>query len=202
MNRGTLPFVRLFLLGIVITLIAGAIGLVLVVQNGWIDPRADNGYFPLEKWASRSVNRAIRNDSKNLQSPIAATEDNLVAGAKLYGQQCAICHGASDAQASDIAKGLYIQGPQLAKHGVEDDAPGETYYKIVHGMRLTPMPAFGKTLTETQAWQLALFLKNMDKLPPAAETEFKSIPSQATSAAPPVGAPPATPTPQATSSTI
>jgi thiosulfate dehydrogenase len=194
--------VRFFLIGILITLLAEAIGVVLVVQNGWIDPRADNGYFPLEKWASRSVTRAIRNDSKNLQSPIQATEENLVAGAKLYGQKCVICHGASDAQASDTAKGLYIQAPQLAKNGVEDDPPGETYYKIVHGMRLTPMPAYGKTLLETQAWQVALFLKNMDKLPPAAEAQFKSIPSQGTSAAPPVGAPPATPVPQGTSSPI
>jgi thiosulfate dehydrogenase len=156
-----------------------AAGIYLVVQNGWIDPRADDGYMPMEKWASRVVPRAIRKDSQGLVSPIEATSDNLEAGAKLYGANCAICHGASDAKESNVAKGLYIKAPQLAKDGVEDDPVGQTYFKIAHGYRMTPMPAFSKSLDDTQLWQLALFLKNMDKLPPSAEAEFKKIPSQA-----------------------
>ncbi len=148
------------------------------MQNGWIDPRADNGYMPMEKWASRVVTRAIRNDSQGLNSPIQATSDNLVAGAKLYGANCAMCHGASDAKKSDIAKGLYIEAPQLAKDGVEDDPVGMTYFKIAHGYRMTPMPAFSKSLNDTQVWQLALFLKNMDKLPPPrkpSSRRFRSV---------------------------
>ena len=167
------------MLGVALTLVVEALVVYLVVQNGWIDPRADNGYLPMEKWASRVVPRAIRNDSQGLTSPIDATSDNLVAGARLYGANCAICHGASDAKESNVAKGLYIKPPQLAKHGVEDDPIGMTYYKIAHGYRMTPMPAFSTSLSDTQIWQLALFLKNMDKLPPEAEAEFKKIPSQA-----------------------
>jgi len=168
--------VRGVLLGIVLVLVVQALAIYLAVQNGWIDPRADDGYLPLERWASRIVPRAIRRDSRNLTSPIQATPENLLAGAKLYGEQCAICHGARDARPSEIAKGLYIKPPQLAKDGVEDDPVGVTYFKIAHGYRETPMPAFSKTLTETQMWQLALFLKNMDRLPPQAEAEFKKIP--------------------------
>lgn len=170
---------RGLVLGIILTLVVQAISVYLVVQNGWLDPRADTGYLPMEKWASRAVPRAIRNDSQGLTSPIEATGDNLVAGAKMYGANCAVCHGASDAAESNVAKGLYVKAPQLAKDGVEDDPVGMTYFKIAHGYRMTPMPAFSQTLSETQVWQLALFLKNMDKLPPAAEAEFKKIPSQA-----------------------
>ncbi|MGH7715489.1 MAG: c-type cytochrome [Vulcanimicrobiaceae bacterium] len=170
---------RALILGILLTLAVQGIAVYLVVQNGWIDPRADNGYLPMEKWASRVVPRAIRNDSQGLTSPIDATSDNLVAGAKLYGANCALCHGASDAAESNVAKGLYVKAPQLAKHGVEDDPVGETYFKIAHGYRMTPMPAFSKTLSEMQIWQLALFLKSMDKLPTEPQAEFKKIPSQA-----------------------
>ena len=165
---------RGLLLGILLTLVVQALVIYLVVQNGWIDPRADDGYMPMEKWASRVVPRAIRRDSANLISPIEATSDNLVAGAKLYGANCAVCHGAADAKESNVAKGLYVKAPQLAKDGVEDDPVGMTYYKIAHGFRMTPMPAFSKSLSETQIWQLALFLKSMDKLPPAAKAEFKA----------------------------
>lgn len=168
---------RRLLLGVLLTLVAQAVVIYLVVQNGWIDPRADDGYMPMEKWASRAVPRAIRNDSQGLNSPIEATSDNLEAGAKLYGANCAMCHGASDAQESNVAKGLYVKAPQLAKDGVEDDPVGMTYFKIAHGYRMTPMPGFSKSLSDTQIWQLAVFLKNMDKLPPLAEAEFKKIPS-------------------------
>ena len=181
---------RAFFLGVIVLAVLEALGGWLAVQNGWINPRADQPAPPLEKWASRIVIRAIRHDSQGLTSPIAPTDDNLIAGIKIYGQKCAICHGASDAKGSDIAKGLYIRPPLLAKDGVEDDPVGETYYKVEHGMRLTPMPAFANTLTDQQAWQVALFLKSMDKLPAAADAEWKRIPSQATSIAPPEGAPP------------
>jgi mono/diheme cytochrome c family protein len=53
--------------------------------------------------------------------------------------------------------------------GVTDDPPGETYWKVANGIRLTGMPAFKDALTETEMWQVSLLLANADKpLPPAA----------------------------------
>jgi len=40
---------------------------------------------------------------------------------------------------------------------------GETYWKVANGIRLTGMPAFGHTLSDTQMWQVSLLLKNADK---------------------------------------
>jgi mono/diheme cytochrome c family protein len=52
---------------------------------------------------------------------------------------------------------------------VSDDPPGETYWKAANGIRLTGMPAFKDTLTDTQIWQVSLLLANADKpLPPRA----------------------------------
>jgi thiosulfate dehydrogenase len=56
----------------------------------------------------------------------------------------------------------------LNKHGVDDDPTGETYWIIEHGVRFTGMPAFAGALTERQIWQIAYFLKQGEKLPPAA----------------------------------
>ena len=71
---------------------------------------------------------------------------------------------------------MFPRAPQLwMKHrnsdvvGVSDDPPGETYWKVANGLRLTGMPAFNKVLTETQMWQVSVLLANADKpLPPAA----------------------------------
>ena len=53
--------------------------------------------------------------------------------------------------------------------GVSDDPPGETFWKVANGIRLTGMPEFNEILTTTQIWQVSLLLANADKpLPPAA----------------------------------
>jgi hypothetical protein len=53
--------------------------------------------------------------------------------------------------------------------GVSDDPPGETYWKVANGIRLTGMPAYKEVLTETQMWQVSVLLANADKpLPQAA----------------------------------
>jgi mono/diheme cytochrome c family protein len=51
--------------------------------------------------------------------------------------------------------------------GVTDDPAGETYWKIANGIRLTGMPGFKDSLSETQMWQMAVLLANADKLPPS-----------------------------------
>jgi mono/diheme cytochrome c family protein len=53
--------------------------------------------------------------------------------------------------------------------GVSDDPPGKTYWTVSNGIRLTGMPSFKSTLTDTEIWQVTLLLANADKqLPPAA----------------------------------
>jgi mono/diheme cytochrome c family protein len=107
--------------------------------------------------------------------PLAATNANLVAGIKLYAQNCAVCHGDASGKATHVANGLYQKPPQLAKDGVEDDPDGVTLWKLDHGIRWTGMPAFGGDLSEKQLWQLTLFLKTMDHLPPAAQRAWQQV---------------------------
>src|SRR5258708_11709230 len=54
--------------------------------------------------------------------------------------------------------------------GVTDDERGESYWKIFNGIRLSGMPGFSKSLSETQMWQMALLVANADKLPPSVKT--------------------------------
>ncbi|MEO6914074.1 MAG: cytochrome c [Candidatus Baltobacteraceae bacterium] len=98
-----------------------------------------------------------------------------MSGIHIYSQNCVVCHGGADGRAGKIARGLYQTAPQLAKDGVEDDPAGVVSWKIQHGIRLTGMPAFGKTLNQKQIWEVAFFLAKMDHLPPAAKREWKKI---------------------------
>jgi hypothetical protein len=69
------------------------------------------------------------------------------------------------------APALWQQHKNSDVVGVSDDKPGETYWKVANGIRLTGMPSFKATLTDTQMWQVSLLLANANKpLPPAALT--------------------------------
>ena len=57
----------------------------------------------------------------------------------------------------------------------ERDTHHSSYWKIKHGIRLTGMPSWGKSLTDEQIWTLALFLKHMDKLPPGAQQAWRQV---------------------------
>jgi thiosulfate dehydrogenase len=107
-------------------------------------------------------------------APIEANGDNFTAGAEIYRDQCAACHG-FHGKPSVFAKHMYPSAPQLwQKHrngdvvGVSDDPPGETFWKVDNGIRLSGMPAYHDVLSETQIWQVTLLLANADKpMPPA-----------------------------------
>ena len=74
-----------------------------------------------------------------------------------------------------MAQGEYPPPPQLATDGVEDDPEGVSFWKISHGIRWTGMPSWKASLTERQIWTLALFLRHMDKLSPAAEQAWRQV---------------------------
>jgi thiosulfate dehydrogenase len=165
--------------GAAAVIVVGLLIAYAAVRFGLVPANADGKPSALERWAARkSLNATVQREADAKTNPLAVDDSNLKAGIKLYGSNCAVCHGASDGKGSNIALGLYQHAPQLGKHGVEDDAEGETYWKIQHGIRLTGMPSFGKSLNETQIWQLVMFLKHMDKLPPAAQADWKKLPSQ------------------------
>jgi thiosulfate dehydrogenase len=169
---------RSFVLGIAFTLIAVAACAYIVIVTGTV-PAAANGKAVLfEQWAARTSLRAtLARDAPSGANPVPLTDANLISGIGLYARHCAICHGTAegDAAPSPVAKGEYPAPPQLASDGVEDDPEGWTFWKLENGIRWTGMPSWKATLNAQQMWTLALFLKHMDKLPPAPEQAWQQV---------------------------
>ena len=169
---------RGFVLGVILTLIVLAGIAYVALTSGAVPANADGTPSALEIWATGAdLEAVLKRDAPKGPNPVPLTEANLIDGVTLYGRYCAACHGtaAGNAARTPIALGEYPSPPQLGADGVEDDPEGVTFWKIDHGIRLTGMPAWRKTLTERQMWTLALFLKHMDKLPPAADAAWKSL---------------------------
>ena len=168
------------IVGILLTILLGLAGAYCFITFGCMPANADGKPPAIEKWMARkSLHASITREAPKTPNPETLNDVNLISGIKLYAVNCAVCHGTSDGNASNIAVGLYQEAPQLAKDGVEDDPEGVTFWKVKHGIRLTGMPGFSKTLKDEQIWQISLFLKNMDSLTPGAQKVWKSLPSSA-----------------------
>ena len=179
-----MKFILSFLAGIIVTLaLLAGVGY-YAVTAGLVPANADTPPSPLERWAANTaLDVALKRETAGLQNPVQTNDENLIAGMHLYANNCAICHGASDGKPSNLAQGFYIAAPQLAKDGVEDDPEAYSFWKIKHGIRFTAMPSFSTTLKDDEIWKIAIFLKQMGKLPPAVDAEWKKVPSAATPSA-------------------
>jgi len=161
-----------FLLGILFALVATIAGGWFALRQGYVDFSADQRpSFVETKLAMAAVDASTDRRAPEQKNPISPTEDNVAAGAKLYLDHCGGCHGVPSNPDSQFAKSFYPPAP-----GFFQDAPdmseGANFYIIRHGIRWTGMPAWGSTLTDTQTWQVVTFLRNIGKLPPAAQKVF------------------------------
>jgi len=161
---------KAFLAGLLIGLIAVPLFAFLYIYLGYAPVATAAPPFPFErKLASMALKARIKRSTTGMTGE-PATPESLAEGAQLYRENCAVCHGLPGQPETPAAKGMYPPPPQLFHgHGVTDDPPAETYWKLTNGIRLTGMPAFG-ALSDTERWQMTQLLANADKLPDRAKT--------------------------------
>jgi mono/diheme cytochrome c family protein len=157
-----------FLLGILFTLVALAAAGYCYFKYGKPPVAVADQPFPLEAQIVH-VPLNARIDREMEQPPFGVSEDVYEAGARVYVTSCASCHG-TPGHDSSFGKYEYPTAPQLwKKHthgnvvGVSDDEPGETYWKVKNGIRLTGMPAFQHLYSTSEMWDVSLLLKNADQ---------------------------------------
>lgn len=180
-----------FIVGLVLGLVLVPAVAYLYFTGGSAPVATTDGDMPFERGlAKRALHARIAKEMPT-NVPIQLNEANYLAGADLYKQHCAVCHGVPLAPKTSIADGMYPKPPQLlVGKGVTDDEPGESYWKIANGIRLSGMPGFSKSLSETQMWQLATLMANADKLPPSVKTALVTGSAGGT---PPASTPPTLP---------
>ena len=159
---------RGFLLGLLLGLLAIPIGAALYLRYGHVPVAVSDPAFPRERQiVDVPLDRRI-DEERPHTVPLEPSAANLLLGAEVYREQCASCHGLYGRD-SAFAAHMYPEAPQLwAPHGhgvvgVSDDPPGETYWKVKNGIRLSGMPAYDKILTDMQMWQVTLLLAHADK---------------------------------------
>jgi mono/diheme cytochrome c family protein len=102
----------------------------------------------------------VPDSAKRLPNPLAPSEANLSAAQSTYMDKCSDCHGDSGRGDGSQAK-MYSTPPSdlTDTQHFSSVTDGELFYKITYGHR--PMPSFRKRLSDTQRWQLVLFIRSI-----------------------------------------
>jgi len=174
---------RNFFLGLVVGILALPAALLTAAWLGLLPVSADTRPPGLEVAIARmALDAAAARNAPHLANPIAPTEQNLMAGLKLFEDDCAGCHGTpSSAHSNEAAPHLYPSPPQFALH--HPTKPDYQLFWIAeHGVRYSGMfvmkgafrkDASGRDPSDERIWTLVTFLTHLDALPPAVDAEWR-----------------------------
>ena len=186
---------RGLIVGILLGVVLVMVGVYLYFSTGRAPVAVTDPLMPFERTFAHMALNAYLKKLPHPEPQAPENEASYMAGADVYKQNCAVCHGLPNQPKTNIAEGMSPAPPQLFKgKGVTDDEAWESYWKVESGIRMTGMPGFKGKLTEPQIWQVSVLVKNADKISPAVKTALLSCQSCATPVIPanPTAAPPMT----------
>lgn len=171
---------RGFILGVIVTLFLLFAGVLVIAQFGYLPTSADANPSDFEKRiAANTLDACMDRHAPRVANPLPSTDDNLIAGMKIYDMNCAQCHGNLKYQPSPLEHKMYPPPPQLLLDPL-DDPEWHTFYAVRTGVRYTGMPAWDRVLdpdqkkSDEEIWQVTAFLSRVEKLPPAVQTYWKN----------------------------
>jgi mono/diheme cytochrome c family protein len=84
-------------------------------------------------------------------------------GEKLFGRECAACHGLSGRDPTDAGRWMYPRAANLSSPDSQSYSDQEIFWIIKNGIRLSGMPALGKVEPDEHIWDLVLYVRTLPK---------------------------------------
>ncbi|MFC5740765.1 c-type cytochrome [Dyella tabacisoli] len=148
---------------------------VVFVTSGVYDIGADRPHWAMTETAIATLrDRSIAHQSAGITVPDLDDPARIRSGARRYAEMCAACHLTPGMRETELREGLYPQPPDLAQHGVHD--PAEAFWTIKHGIKLTAMPAWGRSHDDAAIWEMVAFVRQLPKLDEAHFVELAGMP--------------------------
>ena len=164
---------RNFIRGVVVGAIILTTALYADVHYGFINLRADQKPSDLEQnLLGSALDKSTGRHAPQRKNPLQPTQENLLAGARLYRDKCSDCHGSPVNPNSDYGLSFNPRVPQFM-HRAPDMPDHENFYIIKHGVRWTAMPAWGQIMTDSEIWQVVTLLNHFEKLPAEVNEELR-----------------------------
>lgn len=119
-------------------------------------------------FASKGKRLIIRRASqKEIPPPPTDLQTSVEEGDKLFGTECAACHGLDGHKLADAGRWMYPRAADLTSPGVRQYSDRELFWIVKNGIRLSGMPAFARVESDEHIWNLVHYVRTL-QLSPAA----------------------------------
>jgi mono/diheme cytochrome c family protein len=163
------------LIGVLIGLFVAIGGELLFALSGTFDVAATSPDSSFTQWLFHTtMRRSVAMRSSNVAAP-PFTEERAKGGFKEFSEMCTGCHGAPGKPPHAVGKGLNPRPPDLAKAAPAWD-DRNLFWIIKNGIKMTGMPAFGRTHDDQTIWNIVAFLK---KLPGMTSEQYEALQGRA-----------------------
>lgn len=106
-------------------------------------------------------------EAENLKNPLPSNHEVVQQGEQIYLQSCALCHGSDGHGRTDLGRGMYPPAMDLTSPHVQHWTDGQLFWIVQNGVRMTGMPAWKTSLSESDTWKLAHFIHDLPRSKPA-----------------------------------
>ena len=163
-------------------LIGAAIALALVmplsvyafVKSGWFNVGASNPHTKFTEWITHeTMINSVRRHAAHIQPPAQFGPTRFVAGFCAYETHCVACHGAPAVAREEWVGGMEPSPPYLID-ATSNWTPEQLFWIAKNGIKMTGMPAWRDSMSDSQIWNVVGFLEAMRKLPPQSYRAWRS----------------------------
>ena len=143
----------------------GSLGAALFVESGFYNIGADDHHTKaVLALITQLRDRSIEARLGEIKPQLESTPAMVKTGAEHYAALCVGCHLAPGLLKSDLRTGLYPHPPNLAQEDMQESR--RAFWIIKHGIKMSAMPAWGKTLEDAEIWDVVAFVRKMPNMTP------------------------------------
>jgi len=103
-------------------------------------------------------------EAENVKNPLPSNDQIVKQGGQIYVQSCAFCHGTDGHGRTNLGRAMYPPAMDLTSPHVQHWNDAELFWIIQNGVRLTGMPSWKSSISETDTWKLATFIHALPRL--------------------------------------
>jgi mono/diheme cytochrome c family protein len=133
-----------------------------LVLTGASAPQAPQSGSTAPASTAPAPQTTIPADAMNAVNPVKPTAESLARAKKIYGYDCAMCHGDTGDGAGDLAKNMKAKMVDFRDpSSLKGQTDGTLFYIIKNGKG--EMDGEGARIKPDETWNLVLYLRSLSK---------------------------------------
>jgi mono/diheme cytochrome c family protein len=162
---------KLFIVALELLVILSIVGFIVLIYSGSYNVAASSTDYGIVQWVlETTMEKSVRHHAQGVVMP-DLPEVSRQKGVEHFAAMCVLCHGAPGVDPSAIGRGLKPQPPVLGTV-VHEWTSAELFWIVGNGIKMTGMPAFGRSHREEELWGIVAFIR---QLPEMTAAEYRSL---------------------------